>query len=365
MDNNYDHTHPFAVSFNSMKIRLRDLDNIISRRNFLDMDDKVNLFINFESIMNNLTKIKDIDKKVVLERNFVNLIIPEILNVAAHYRAFFRSNGLETRVFIYMTDVMSDKFLPQEEFIPDYRSYYIQKYRFNPKYCFLGDNLRDSIIPTTQTICEYLNGVYFISAHNMEGSLVPMIIADTNHGYKNIIITSDVYDLQYQFNNNFMTIYINRNKSMPIISDDIRDCMIKVFKDKNITDENKDIMMNKSIFLTALSAVGNKCRSIESIRGYGYITVLNLIRDAIDNGRLKADTKSFEMIKDILPYDFVEEFYNNYSCLDIEENYKSLCKNDIFNITTQMVDKYDNNALIQLNNTRFYDNQIRLEDLTM
>lgn len=343
---------------------MRDLDNIISRRNFLEVDDKVNVFINFESIMNSLTRIPDVDKKVVLERNFSTIISAEILNLIAHYRSFFRNNGLTTRVFVYMTDVMSEKF-NLNRYNPDYRSYYNQKYAYNPKYCFLADNLKDSIIPTTQKICEYLNGVYFINAYDIEGSVVPKVIANSDTSYKNIMITSDIYELQYQYEKEFMTIYINRFKSAPVISDNIKDCLFRVFKDKNISDENKELLMNKSFFLMALSAKGNKCRSIESIRGYGYITVLKLIKDAIDSGIIKNDTESFDLIKQAIPIEWEDEFYNNYYQMNIDSIYKDLSEKEKFSITKQLVDKFDNNALLKLNSSIFFDNQIRLQDLTM
>lgn len=347
-----------------MKLRMRELDNIISRRNFLEVDDKVNLFINFESIMNSLTRIPDVDKKVVLERNFSNIIIAETLNLVAHYRSFFRNNGLTTRVFVYMTDVMSEKF-NLNKYNPDYRSYYNQKYAYNPKYCFLGDNLKDSIIPTTQKICEYLNGVYFISAHNIEGSVTPLVIGESDKSYKNIIITQDIYELQYQYAPEYMTIYINRFKSGPVISDNIRDCLFRAFKDKNISKENEELLMNKSFFLMSLSAKGNKCRSIESIRGFGYITVLKLIQDAIDNGTIKNDTESFDLIKQAIPVEWEDEFYNNYYQMNLDSIYKDLSEKEIFSITKQLIDKFDNNALLKLNSSIFFDNQIRLQDLTM
>ena len=38
----------------------------------------------------------------------------------------------------------------------------------------------------------------------------------------------------------------------------------------------------------------------------------------------------------------------------MEEAYKSLTESEIFSVTSQIENRFDNNSLIQLNNTRFY-----------
>ena len=102
--------NPFSVCYTIMKIRYSDYDSSIDSLHFLTPGDKVNVFINLESVMSNLSCIKDVDKKLILERNFPIILSSEALNLCAHYKKFFRGNGLNTRVFLYYTDLSSNNF---------------------------------------------------------------------------------------------------------------------------------------------------------------------------------------------------------------------------------------------------------------
>ena len=93
----------FSVCFNVMKIKYATYDQSLDELNFLQPTDKVNVFINLESILRLLSNIKDVDRKVYSCTDFNENIISNIVNLAAHYRKFFRGNNLDTRVYLYMT----------------------------------------------------------------------------------------------------------------------------------------------------------------------------------------------------------------------------------------------------------------------
>ena len=96
--NTYD---PFSVCFNILKLKYSVYDEELTKLNFLNPHDRINLFINMESIFNNLSMIMDLEKKIVIQRDFEEIMISNILNIIAHYKRFFVSNGLDTKVFIY------------------------------------------------------------------------------------------------------------------------------------------------------------------------------------------------------------------------------------------------------------------------
>ena len=100
----YGYTNPFTVCFTTMKIRYSDYDSSIDKLKFVKPDDKVNVFINLESVLTNLSMVKDIGNKLLLERQFPTILESEFINLCAHYKRFFRGNGLQTRVFLYYTD---------------------------------------------------------------------------------------------------------------------------------------------------------------------------------------------------------------------------------------------------------------------
>ena len=58
-----------------------------------------------------------------------------------------------------------------------------------------------------------------------------------------------------------------------------------------------------------------------------------------------------------------ERVTENFKCLDMRNSYNLLLQGEIKDITSQVVDRIDLNALKQLNQTTFKDNQLRLESL--
>ena len=143
MGNDFD---SFSVCFNIMKLKYMQLSETLGRLNFLYPDSKVNVFINMESVLKSLSMIKDIDRKIYSSRDFNEIMISNIVNLAAHYRKFFRGNNLDTRVYLYMTELEEPEY-NETELNPDFRSYYYVKYTKNPKYLDMTDRLNNIIIP--------------------------------------------------------------------------------------------------------------------------------------------------------------------------------------------------------------------------
>ena len=353
----------FSVCFNMMKIKYETYDRSIDNSEFVSPDDKINVFINFESILNNLCIIKDIDKKIILERNFSDKIISEILNLVAHYKRFFRGNGLDTRVFVYYNK-LSCKEYKNEKYIEDYRSYYQNMYLHNPRFAILGDSLEETIVKDVTTIMEFIPNVYFLTVDGFDSSLVPYIIGKMDESYKNFIITQDIYDTQYQLYKNFMCHYIRRSPNGTGISNSNPDTLKMMFKELDL-DESYDIFKNKSFFIMLLMCNGSKYRTIEPIKGYGFKTMTKLLNKAVEDNVITKDISSIELISKLFSEDKAEQILNNFYAFDIENQYKELSKHDIFSIEKQIVDRFDHKSLIQLNNTRFYKYQFDIVALTM
>ena len=200
---------PFSVCFNLLKLRYKDYDESLTSKNFLNPNDKVNVFINLETVFKHLSMVTDLEKKIVVQRDFDTLMISNIINLAAHYKRFFVNNGLDTRVYLYNTDFESDEF-NQFKYNEDFRTYYLVKFNDNPKFALFTDIMKGSVLPNVKTYCEFIPNVYYISAHNMEGSLVPYIIAESDKSRKNLIIGGELYDTQYSTIPNFVNHYIHR-----------------------------------------------------------------------------------------------------------------------------------------------------------
>ena len=360
----YTGTNPFSVSFTAMKLRYHDYDNSIESLNFLNPTDKVNVFINFESVLNNLSMMRDIDTKLLLERKFPTIFESEMINLCAHYKKFFRGNGLDTKVFLYYTDLSSPDFI-NYKYNDEYRSYYINKYLQNPKFQLLGNKLLDVIIPRVQKISEFIPNVYFINAPRIDGSLVPFIISKEYPDSKNFIISTDKYDTQYLlYRDKFCVHYIKRSSSGSGVFCNFEKYISDLFKENYEENNESSLFLNPSFYSLLLSSLGDKPRSLEPLKGIGVKTVMKYLSSGINDGLFTKQSGSIDMILKTFPEDQEERANENFHCFNIEKQYSDLTQKEIFQITNQIVDRSDFTSLIQLNNEDYRDYPLMLPELT-
>lgn len=361
MDNSFD---PFSVCFNILKLRYKDYDESLTSKNFLYPNDKVNIFINLETVFKHLSMIPDLEKKLIVQRDFETLMISNIINLAAHYKRFFVNNGLDTRVFLYNTDFNSDEF-NQFKYNEDFRTYYLVKFNDNPKFALLTDMLKGSILPNVKTYCEFINNVYYISAHNMEGSLVPYIIGNMDKSRKNLIIGGEFYDTQYSSIPNFVNHYIHRSFNSNAVYSDIHGYLKDVTKKDKEENPNMDVAFNNyNTYCSLLAVLGDKIRSIDGISGFGPKTLQKCIEQGLAQQIIQNETSNPEIIGDIFhDRDTKEEFVNNFYCCSILPMYQDLTEAEKSSIFIQMTDRSDINSLQMLNKTKFVNHPFLLEGL--
>lgn len=358
------YTNPFSICFTMMKLRYADYDKSISDALFLNSNDKVNVFINFESVLNNLSMVKDLDSKLLLERNFPLILESEMLNLCAHYKRFFKGNGLDTNIYLYYTDLKTVEF-ENFKYNDEYRSYYINKYLSNPKFQLLGSKLIERIIPRVKKIIEFIPNVYFIEGKGVEGSLIPLIISNKYPDRKNFIITADKYETQYLLNEKFRVNYIKRSPMGTAVYDSFNNYMVSLLNE-TFEGGNYDINLftNNSFYATLISALGDKMRSIDPLKGVGAKTVMKSIVTGVSKGVVTKDTSSFDIIKNIFSDELQSRAEINFNCVDLDSQYSSLTDQHLFDITSQIVDRSDNNSLMLLNKTDYLNYPLMLPELT-
>ena len=356
--------NPFTVCFVMMKIKYHEYDKSIDGLNFINRDDKVNVFINFESVLDNLSMIRDIENKLLLERKFPTILESEAINLCAHYKKFFRGNGLKTRVFLYYTDLSSQSF-ENFKYNDEYRSYYVNKFINNPKYQLLGNKLVDTIIPRIQKIVEFIPDVHFINGSGIDGSLVPMIIGESDKSYKNFIVTTDRCETQYLLDNSrYCVHYINRSPMGTKIYYKFNDYLTHLFK-QNIEEEpDIELFENSSFYSTLLATIGDKTRSIDPLKGIGCKTMLKYLSTGIKDGLLIPNTNSFELIKKSIPEEKQEQAEENFNCISLLNQYKDLSEQHLFSVNNQIINRFDFNSLLKLNQTDYVDFPLMLQELT-
>lgn len=355
---------PFSVCFNILKLRYKDYDESLTEKDFLVPNDKINVYINLETVYKHLSMIMDLEKKIVIQRDFDEIMISNILNLAAHYKRFFINNGLDTKVYLYNTDFKSDEF-NQMKYNEDYRSYYLVKFNDNPKFALLTERLKDKILPDVQTYCEFIPNIYYISSKNIEGSLVPYIISQATPERKNLIIGGELYDTQYSLIDNFVNHYIHKGFGTSYVSSDVKGYLKGMMKkDDNDINNMNSMYSNYNLYCTLMSVLGDKIRSVDGISGYGPKTLQKLIETGIAQNVIQDATTNPEIMGDIFhDNEIKEEFVNNYYCMSIVPMYKELSDAQKVSVLSQRNDRIDINSLQMLNSTKFYDHPLLLEGL--
>ena len=77
---NHSYSDPISVCFNILKLRYVDYDNSLTNLNILKPNDKVNVFINMETAFKHLSMIPESENKLVLQRDFEEILISNILD---------------------------------------------------------------------------------------------------------------------------------------------------------------------------------------------------------------------------------------------------------------------------------------------
>jgi hypothetical protein len=339
-------------------------DESLTHAEFLHPSDKVNVFINLETALKYLSMVRDLEKKLIVSRNFADDFKVEIVNIAAHYKEFFVSNGLDARIFLYMTDLSSDIEAFQESKVSeDFRSYYIMKYTQNPKFIRLGDAMVNDVLPDVRMLCDYIPNVYFISAKNIDGGLIPYIIGQDSPDRKNLIISGDLHDTQYSHENQFLDHLFMRSYNNSVLCCDTEEYLKVIAKSKTVDNSYVELFENPSFYRILLSCLGDKYRSIPGLTGIKFGKMARILAEAIFEEKISKDTTNPKLLAELFPEEIQEDIYTNLLVTDIKNDFAMLTEGDKRNIKAQIIDQSDINTLQQLNQTRFAKNQLLLDCL--
>lgn len=347
-----------------MKMKYADMDESFTSKNFFQYQDKVNIFISMETIIKLLTSIQELERRLRLNKEFPTIIISDILNLAGHYKRFFVNNGFDTRIYLYATSLESDDF-PQRKYNEDFRSYYLVKYNDNPKFAYFTDNFKSDILPQVKTYCDFIPGVYYLDSKNIDGSVVPYLIASEDPSRKNVIISGELFETQYAQIPGFLSYVISINGGVHVTSstsqflqrltrkgeDDIKD-MIELYSSSH------------SIYTSLLSVLEDRARCISGLNGVGPKTLERYLLQGLERNEITVNTKSPEIIGEVFHDQYIkDDFVNNFYCLSVPDMYQEMTNADKLKILNQRMDRYDLNSLQILNATTFYKHPIRLENL--
>lgn len=361
-----ENSNPFSICFNMLKLKYATYDESISSLNRLLPTDKVNVFLNIETILNYLSTIKDLEQKLILTPTFREDMIADLINVAAHYKEFFKNNGLDTKVFLYMTDLSSEiESFHESEYNMDFRSYYLNKYNGNPKFTSLVTAFKEVILPKAKLICDFIPDVYIIQSKNIEGSLIPFIVSEAFPDRKNFIISGDVYETQYEFLPNFTHHLFKRHFTASSLSVTISQYLKVLTRKENLDKEDCEIFSHYGLYTLLLSCIGEKYRSIDSVNGIGIKTLEKMIMKELNAFTITKDTENVDLLTKMFDGFTKECVEENYQSISLKNSIKLLLDGEKKLVLSQIEDRIDLNSLMKLNNTMFHskEHELRLESL--
>lgn len=358
----YDHYEKgIGINAGSLMCKWNLMDNHIrSNEIHLQPGDNVNVFINFESILKNLSMQKNLNDLVSFHKQKVVIELESaILNLMTNYRMYFHKEKCNVKMYFYYTDIDETE---QEMFVYNkyYRTFYHNRYTQNPQFKLMGELMIKTIIPEINLILSYVKDCYFISAKRFDGSIIPYIIS-TFSDSKNVIISGDIFDTLYMFDPRFAVVYIKRRFSNFNVYSNIESTVQSIIKGESPFDLS--IFTSEMYYRLLLSIKGSKIRNIKSAKGFGYIKFMNILKNGLQDGIVLKDFESIDSIIQLFPKEYQEDIKQAFQCTSLMTQYELLSNTDIDEIKMQIIDKVDTESLEALNNKRFLEFPINLQGL--
>ena len=364
--------------FNIYKVKFIILEKLFKKLELKDIDknktkiESVNIFINLESVFMTLHRdyveeeLRSMDKRNLKEA-YIN-IISNIINLSAHYRLFFNKRKVKTNIYYYFNDIDCYYKYNNCSYVDNYREYYNKKFD-TLKFKTLNNLIREGI-EFSNTIIDYLQRIYFVSSDRLESSCIPYYFIKENKSpaNMNIIISKDLYDLQY-VNKKCLIIYPYQDNSEIITKVNVMDFLKEKYKYDN------EFELSPLLLPFIIAVLGDKKRGLDKIRGVGfkklYKGLCKLYKDGfIDDNEpnsLKIENIS-SLIRDnggLFQNDIKETIMRNYQCIDLDRQLNIAHKISLENLTDNLIDKIDNISLKEINDKYFHSYPLQLEELNI
>lgn len=332
--------------FNLFKIRFNILEKLIPGCcTTLTKDSEVNVYINLEPIVKKMISSGiDSELKVRSDERVLEFISC-VFNIAAHYRLFFTKHKLHSNIYIYYGYPYDANYI-NKEINSDYRKNMSDIMLKNPKTRSLRTMINDAI-PLLKTILEYIDGVYFIESNSIEPSVIPYIFYKENKDKFHFLVTTDRYEYQYTMLDNFFILRPKVENSYILYKGNVIDQM--KYEDKIVSD----ITTKPEMISFILSILGNEYRNIPKIKRMGLASIIKLIDKGVDKGLISDSTNNIFILSRVIKDDYLEQVMNNYMCTDIETQFSKIKSKDLYEVNSQIIDKFDNKQLKKLNDVYF------------
>ena len=355
--------------FNLRKVKFSKLDILFSDLEIKEMVQKVNIFINLESLFRKIHNKYVEEQLIALQKKelkeFHMNLISNVLNLAAHYRLYFNKNKIGTNIVFYIQEMDKYVNLNNVQYCKNYRKSFIRKYTDHPELVTVNNVIR-STLNALDTIVTYVEDVYLVSSDRVESSVIPLALIDGKvlDGNLNLMVTTDPYDMQY-VNKNFVIIYPAGEESMIVTKKNLFD----VFRINEILTVEGSLPTYLLTFI--LSVIGDKNRGIDKVKGTSFNKVFKTLLKVYDKlGITEDDYIGFEELVSAIkddpnnPNGNKKRVVDNYYATDLSSQVRMISKVQMNHLTDCLTNTYESGALTGINDKYFSTSPINVRELT-
>lgn len=339
--------------FNMHKIKFEKLDEIADM-NMISAEN-VNIFINLEMILRLLMN-SNVDNRLraagYTSDQLKAELISGFINIGQHYRIYFnRKHRKSIKVYMYWNFPRSHYL--NREFIPKYRNDYDTRMFRSDSAPLITETMHE-IYQALKSTASCIDGLYIIDGGVAESSLVPYIIlknTEPQDSVANVLITRFQYEYQY-IRYGFSVMVPAQANSVLLSIENVASQMKQKSRIKN------PMAIPGELISTVLALLGDDYRGIPKLPGYGLSGITKMITKAINELTISSNAESIEMLSPMFESvntepEVIRQFGINYRCTNLDYQLSELTPSNIAYIMNQIIDKFDDDKLKELNNTVF------------
>lgn len=313
--------------------------------------DRIVWYINLETVfrvllnprVENMTIGSGVDDSVIKLQ-----LISNIINLGQHYRLYAAKMKKESRVILYWNYPKAP--YNNRKYLQNYRNDHDKRMHRN----YMCERLSRCVTEVHDFIIKimaYINQVYLVDGGAVESSLVPYYIDaeiynKDGNPTQNIIVSKSKYDFQY-IQYGFTVLSPSGENSLEITDENVIDKM----KERGNIKNPLTVPAAQLPFVLAL--LGDTHRGIPSTERLGIAGIVKAIRAAIDNVQITDTTQDIEILASCIADKYREHFKRNYRCVNFSYQMKDVTPVQREHITSQLIDKYDDNTLEYINEQFF------------
>ena len=301
-------------------------------------DNEMNIFINIQPIMKSLLRPDYLEFSSTVD------LCSGILNIAAHYRGFFRS-WFRTESKIYLVNSIG---VPNHNLYEGYNSELLHRYNTSSKYTheIINNNLN-----LLKTLIPYIPEVYYVEADCESAVTIYDLITNFSDDKPNLIISRDIYDRQLVGVCNKTVLYRpNGERSYHVCKNNLYKGIIHEYK----LNQNKYDFSNINPKLLSLLFTLHKLDSRNIKMLYSFPNVKSIIDNALTNKVLLNNYNSLIDWSRIQDKVTPQELQSRFEVIDViyQHNYYKNLLPTLYDFR----DLYDPESVKAINNMYFTNN---------